>query len=295
MKIHLKETVYEAALNRIRYLFDEFENVIVGISGGKDSTVIYNLAMMVAKEKNRLPLNVLFLDQEAEWQTVIDHIRTIMTSPDVKPYWLQIPIKLFNATSTTEQWLQCWKEGDEWIRPKEEISIKENIYGTDRFAQIFPAFIKHEFAGRRACYLAGMRCEESPTRYITLTTLAKYKGITYGNKLNSKSDLHYTFYPLYDWSYLDVWKAIHDNGWKYCRLYDYMYQYGVPLGRMRISNVHHETAVYSLYFLQEVEPDTWDKITKRISGISTAGQMKHSAFAVKDLPFMFADWKEYRD
>src|SRR3990167_1853639 len=105
MKFYLDQNVFDAALERIRWLFDEFPNVVVNISGGKDSTVVLNLALMVAEEKGRLPLKVMFIDQEAEWQTVIDYIREIMADPRVDPKWLQVPIRLFNATSTIEPWL----------------------------------------------------------------------------------------------------------------------------------------------------------------------------------------------
>jgi predicted phosphoadenosine phosphosulfate sulfurtransferase len=63
MKIYLEQNVYDAALERTRFLFDEFENIMVCISGGKDSTIVYNLCKIIAKEKNRLPLKVLFVDQ----------------------------------------------------------------------------------------------------------------------------------------------------------------------------------------------------------------------------------------
>lgn len=84
LKIYLKETVYDAALDRMRYLFGEFPNVVVSFSGGKDSTVILNLALKVAEEMGRLPLKVLFLDQEAEWDCVIDYIRRVMNDPRVE-------------------------------------------------------------------------------------------------------------------------------------------------------------------------------------------------------------------
>ena len=118
MKIYSNKTVLEAALERIRFLFDEFPNIIVGVSGGKDSTVVYNLALQVAREKNRLPLKCLFVDQEAEWEATIDTITEIMENPDVEPKWYQMPIKLFNATSTTDHWLMCWdkKEEHRWMR-----------------------------------------------------------------------------------------------------------------------------------------------------------------------------------
>lgn len=141
----------------------------------------------------------------------------------------------------------CWQEGEEWMRPKEDISIKENVFGTDRFAQIFTGALEYMFPDQKACYLGGVRAEESPQRLAGLTTMQTYKHITYGKSLN-KNIGHYTFYPFYDWCLSDVWKAIHDNGWEYCRIYDELYRYGQAPRNMRVSNLHHETAVHSLFF-----------------------------------------------
>jgi predicted phosphoadenosine phosphosulfate sulfurtransferase len=294
VKIFLKQNVWDAALERVNWLFDEFDNIIVNVSGGKDSTVVWNLALIVAGERGRLPLKTFFIDQEAEWQATIDHMRLIMSDPRVDPIWLQIPIKLFNATSTLDPWLYCWEEGKEWMREKEAISWKVNRYGTDRFAELFNAFSAVEFPSQDACCIAGVRCEESPARRLGLTTYDTYKGATWG-RVTNKSTRHYTMYPIYDWTYVDVWKAIHDHGWPYCRLYDYMYQYGISVRNMRVSNIHHETALTSLFYLQEVEGDTWEKVTRRLSGINTVGQMQGQFFKPVDLPFMFKDWFEYRD
>lgn len=296
MKIHLAKNVFDAALDRIRWLYDEFPNVIVGFSGGKDSTVVFNLAMQVAKEKGRLPVRVLFIDQEAEWQSTIDYVTEVMETPGVEPKWYQMPLRLFNATSTTEHWLMCWAPEDEerWMRPRVPYSIKENNYGTERFSKLFPAIIAKEYPDTPTCYLAGVRAEESPGRFMGLTHSEAYKGETWGNILNSRRQ-HYTMYPIYDWSYRDIWKAIHENGWGYNRLYDAMYQYGVPVMKMRVSNVHHETAVHSLFYLQEIEGETYQKLTQRIAGIDMAGKLGPSDYFGGSLPYMFRDWKEYRD
>ena len=106
---------------------------------------------------------------------------------------------------------------------------------------------------------------------------------------------HYTFYPIYDWSYVDVWKAIHDNNWEYCKIYDLMYQHGYAVRNMRVSNLHHATALRHLYELQELEPETYEKLVKRMSGIDTAGKLGNDDYYVHELPYMFTDWVEYRD
>jgi predicted phosphoadenosine phosphosulfate sulfurtransferase len=294
MKFYTGQNVFDAALNRIRWLFDEFDNVTVNFSGGKDSTVCLYLALMIAEEKGRLPLNVLFIDQEAEWETVIGYVRRVMRDPRIRPRWLQVPFKLANSASNTESWLEAWKPGAEWIRPKEPNSIHENIYGSDRFADLFSNFHKVEFNGQKALNLAGVRAEESPARLKGLTSYETYKGETWG-KVGDKRIGLYDMYPIYDWSYTDVWKAIHAHGWPYCRLYDFMYQHGVPVANMRVSSVTHETALKNLFFLQEIEGETWNKITERVQGISTIGQLKEDAFKPKALPPMFRDWEDYRD
>jgi predicted phosphoadenosine phosphosulfate sulfurtransferase len=297
MKIYKQENVFDAAIKRVNYLFDEFENVVVGFSGGKDSTCVLNLALQVAEERDRLPLKVLFLDQEAEWQHVIDYVTEVMEDPRVEPMWFQIPLKLFNATSNKDHWLECWNPDDEenWMRPKVDYAYKDNIYGTDRFHDMFQAIFEKEFKDQKACYLAGVRTEESPARFLAVTSDATYKYLTFGKKLNRKMN-QFTFYPIYDWSFTDVWKSIHDNNWQYTKIYDYQYMHGIAIKSMRVSNLHHETAVESLYYLEEIEKETWNKLTKRLSGINTAGRLGRDNFLkIKELPFMFRDWIEYRD
>lgn len=100
--IYLQNNVFDESLERIRFVFDNHEDIIVGISGGKDSTVLFNLALIVAKEKNRLPLKVFFLDQEAEWQGTVDHVNQIMRMPEVKPYWFQVPMDFPNCLSDAD-------------------------------------------------------------------------------------------------------------------------------------------------------------------------------------------------
>ena len=72
MNFYKDINVLDEAKIRINRIYDEFDNVIVGFSGGKDSTCVLNLALEIAKERNRLPQKVMFVDQEAEWQNTKD-------------------------------------------------------------------------------------------------------------------------------------------------------------------------------------------------------------------------------
>ena len=297
---YYEENVYNAAKRRIEFIFNNFKNVIVGFSGGKDSTVVLNIALQVAEEKKRFPLSVLFIDQEGEWDSTIDYVRSVMYDSRINPLWLQVPMVLFNATATNghDQWLHCWHDGEEWLREKDPISIKKNIYGTDRFHELFERFLAVTYPKESAVFLSGVRTEESPKRKINLTGAQKgsplYKWVFWGKAFN-KTRGHFTFYPIYDWNFADVWKAIHENGWQYNKLYDYQFQHGVKVRDMRVSNVHHETAIQNLWYMQEVDPDLWNRITARLDGINTSAVLNKDLFEIKELPYMFKDWEEYRD
>jgi predicted phosphoadenosine phosphosulfate sulfurtransferase len=91
-----------------------------------------------------------------------------------------------------------------------------------------------------------------------------------------------------------VWKYIHDNNIKYNEVYNEMYRHGVKVNDMRISNLHHETAIQALLLVQEIEPETWLKIVDRIDGANTIKHIKKNSFVCpKELPYMFKDWEEY--
>ena len=42
---YMQQNVYEALQERLRFIFEEFDNVYVSFSGGKDSGLLLNLVM----------------------------------------------------------------------------------------------------------------------------------------------------------------------------------------------------------------------------------------------------------
>ena len=126
--IYLQNNVFDEALERLRMIFDGHDDVIVSMSGGKDSTVLFRMALMVAQERGRLPLKVFWLDQEAEWQATVDYMQHIMELPEVTPYWYQIPFEFTNTLSPEKNFISVWNPEDKaiWIHPQHPLSIKEN-------------------------------------------------------------------------------------------------------------------------------------------------------------------------
>lgn len=301
--MYLDDNVFDEAIKRINFVFDTHDDVAVAMSGGKDSTVVFNLTLKVASERNRLPLKVFWLDQEAEWQSTVDYMSSIMRRPDVKPYWFQVPFQFPNSLSNQSNSLLVWDEDkkDLWCHEKAyDIAITEpfmdlsNVDQDKAFYVLYDACHQYLAEGSEHCaIMCGMRISESPARRLHIVgEKAKFKGITWCSfeKGNVRQ-----FYPIYDFTNADIWTAIARNHWEYNSLYDKQYRYGVPAMNMRCSALIHETAWHNIRGLQEFEPKTYNRFCRRVAGTSTFTHAFDTEVIPKNLPFMFKDWKEYRD
>jgi predicted phosphoadenosine phosphosulfate sulfurtransferase len=291
------QTVLEAALDRLNFVFDECDDIVVGMSGGKDSTVLFHLAHRIAAERGRLPLRVTWLDQEAEWQATVDFMRTIMYRDDVVPYWWQIPFRLTNSLSFRDNYLYCWREADRaiWLRPQDPISLKVNPTSYDRFHDLIATLPSCcGVAGKRHVgVLVGMRASESPRRRATMTQGGNhYKGVSWCHQRMTGNTR--VFWPLYDWQDHDIWACIAKNGYPYNTVYDQFYRYGVPTRKMRVSALIHETSWNAIERLHEVEPGLYNRMLRRVNGVGTFDKFG-ADIVPKDLPPVFKDWREYRD
>lgn len=278
-------------MKRLNWIFLHFKRIIISISGGKDSTVLFEIAWRLAIDLGR-EIEVFFLDQEAEYESTIDIIRHIINRDRVVPHWYQCPIKMTNATSYEEGFLYAWEPGSEWVREKDDISIKENDSGVNRFYP-FMEWFESQWDSDTAL-LIGLRSEESLNRYGAVTRNAALPNVPWSSKSAGKA---IKFYPLYDWSFEDIWTYLGKEKVRYNRIYDYMYVKGFNIQEMRVSNLIHERAYKSLAQLQEFEPETYDKLVKRLKGVRTAALYgkEQMVFSTKKLPPGFKSWKHYRD
>lgn len=292
MKVFYDDNVYEAAKKRLNFLFDEFDDIYVAVSGGKDSTIALYMTLEIARERGR-EIGLFFLDQEFEWQGTIDIMRDWMKLDGVVPYWLQCPLRMYNSNSALVPYIEIWSEERRatWMREKEPYSIQVPFATSVRFAGTMNSFTdwRQEVTGRKTCMIGGVRAEESFLRYRATTSGLTYKDVSWGRKNKNT----FCFYPFYDWSFRDVWKYINDNHIPYNKVYDDMYQLGVTVNDMRISNLIHEYTTALLY-LQEIEPKTYERLTIALPGVSTRTKFAEDWIPQK-LPETFTTWKEYRD
>jgi len=283
--------VLQASRERISFIFDEFENINVSISGGKDSTVMYMLCLQEAEKRNRT-INVFFLDQEAEYEATIEIIRQQMKHPLVNALWYQVPIYMTNATSYSDYFLYAWGENEKWMREKEKGSIHtiDESY-PKRFYEFFPYIEKKS---PQTAYLVGLRAEESITRYRAVIKNPGYKGLNWSTTTETGTN---RFYPIYDWTWNSVWRFIFDYLIPYNKIYDLMYWSNYSVYKMRVSNLIHEKSFKCLKDLPKFEPETYDKLCQRISGISTASRYisEKLIFSNKKLPNHYKNWKDFRD
>ncbi|MFM7851159.1 MAG: hypothetical protein ACKO96_04395, partial [Flammeovirgaceae bacterium] len=83
------ENVLMATQKRIEFIFDNYDNIQLAFSGGKDSTVLFHLVNQEAIKRNRKFI-LYFQDQEAEYQGTIDIVEWAMSQPNVIPQWYQV-------------------------------------------------------------------------------------------------------------------------------------------------------------------------------------------------------------
>jgi len=290
------------------FVFDACPEVIVSISGGKDSTVLAHIALTEARSRERR-VGLFFLDEEVMYQSSVDQAECLMKLfPGVgKPMWLQVPFKLTNATSVTEGQLDCWEPGKHqvWMRPKRSDAVKAkpwdvNTETTRNRAKGFGFYdaienLQRHHAG--AAFLVGLRAAgESPNRWRAVT---KYP-IEFGGRRvywGTRRESVATLYPIYDWNTHDVWRYIWDAKLPYSKVYDWQFRKGYPISAMRVSSLIHERAFKSICDLPEFEPKTYDRLLKRIKGIALAQEAGRSAklFACRKLPKNFSSWITYRE
>lgn len=278
MKHYLDINVYDAACRRMDYIYSHFDRVCVSFSNGKDSGVMLNLAIEAARRHGKLPVYALYIDMEAQYRHAIEFMHRMFSRPEVRGWWVCLPIHLRNAVSQFQPHWLCWdpdKRGA-WVRdyPDNPNVVTDESYfpffrrGME-FEEFVPEFARWFSQGERTACCVGIRSDESLNRWRTIASRTKVTldGLQWTTKLFPQDDSFiYNCYPIYDWKVEDIWRANGKFGWDHNKIYDIMYLAGVPIHKMRLCQPYGDDQRQGLYLFKILEPETWAKIVNRVEG-----------------------------
>ena len=281
MKVYNDKNVFDAAIERIEFAFDNFENLCVSYSGGKDSTVMIQLVEMVAKKRNR-QYDVLFIDMEAQYLMTIEHIKTLKNKLEhIRDfYWVCLPLSLRNAVSVFEPRWICWEKSkkEKWVREMPEFAINEdnNIFPFFRYAMEFEEFVpefekwySEKYNGSMCGHFVGIRCDESLNRFRTIVSMKKdrLKDKPWTTR-NKPLEHTYSIYPIYDWRTEDDWIATFKYNLEYNYVYELMYKNGLSIHMQRLCQPFGDDQKNGLDQYRAIEAENWDRLLKRVAGVN---------------------------
>jgi len=271
--------VYDAANNRIKYIFDNFEKVYLSFSGGKDSGVMLNLVLdYMKKNKIKKKIGIQVLDNEANYDLSLEFMhRIIQENIDyLDVYWCCMPITLPCTVSAYDTDWQCWGENDKdkWIRPMPDFDYIVNYQNhpfDDKFCEnmsydhFWDMFAEWYSDGKPTANLIGIRTAESLNRFRAILNERKE---THGGNAWTKRNTENVFncYPIFDWRTEDVWTANAKFDWDYNKLYDVFYKAGVPVHTMRVASPFMSEAKSSLNLYRVIDPHIWSRLCARVNG-----------------------------
>lgn len=277
--------VYEASMRRIEKIFNDFDNIYVSFSGGKDSGVLMNMVVDYAVKNNQLKkLSIFHIDYEAQYQYTTDYVERVKEKlpSEINFYHICLPIKAQCATSMSQSSWIPWDENDKniWIRsmPKNSINIdnhnfdyfKKGMWDYD-FQNKFAAWLHKKTKAKKTASLIGIRTQESLNRWRAIHSERNYKKYNSLNYSKKMYDNVYNFYPIYDWKTEDIWIANSKFGWDYNKLYDVYHQAGITVDKMRVASPFNDSAQDSLKLYRTIEPTTWARLVSRVNGVNFTG------------------------
>jgi len=285
-KVYNDKNVLEAAWERYDIIFSNFENVYFSISGGKDSSVMLQLAARKAREHGR-KFDVLFIDLEAQYKATIKHVEELLFREcrDVirQTYWVCLPLSLRNAVSILQPKWTCWdkKDKDKWVRdmPPYDCVINEDNCPWDwfRYQMEFEEFIVlfaewySQQHGMAACGIA-IRSDESLNRFRTIISENKERWNRYSwttrVKVRQRSIDCFNVFPLYDWRTEDIWGTVSKLDLKFNYIYELMYKNGLSIHEQRLCQPYGDDQRNGLDQFRALEPETWEKVLNRVNGVN---------------------------
>ncbi len=281
---YVKQNVYDAFIERLHFIFQEFDNIYVSFSGGKDSGLLLNMALDFRRKyyPDRV-IGVFHQDFEAQYTVTSEYVeRTFERIKDeVEPYWVCLPMATRTALSSYEMYWYPWDDTKKevWVRPMPEkeyvINLENNPITTYHYrmhqedlAKQFGRWYRAIHGNKKTVCLLGMRADESLQRYSGfLNKKYGYEGECW---ITNQFKGVYCASPLYDWSSGDIWHANYLFDYDYNYLYDLYYMAGLKVSQMRVASPFNDYSKDALNLYRVIDPEIWAKLVGRVQGANFA-------------------------
>ncbi len=277
---YTEQNVYEALQERLKFIFEEFDNIFVSFSGGKDSGLLLNLTLDFQKKYYpHKKIGVFHQDFEAQYTVTTEYVeRTFQRIKDeVEPYWVCLPMATRTALSSYQMYWYPWDDTkvEAWVRPMPQhpyvINLENNPMTTYRYrmhqedlARQFGRWYRMAHENKKTVCLLGIRADESLQRYSGI--LNKKYGYKDECWISKQFKNVWTASPIYDWSNGDVWHANYLFHYDYNKLYDLYYMAGLKPNQMRVASPFNDYAKDSLHLYRIIDPEIWTKLVGRVRG-----------------------------
>lgn len=258
---YLDKDVLVMAKERINYLLDQFDQVWVAFSGGKDSLVVVKLMEEAYQERGmKGKVNILFRDEELVQDAVIDFVKGFAESGRYNFRFLCVPMKVGKFIMGKHMPFTAWDPNRKWHRQPPPYA--ERALPTDEVADenSMDAAVFHGYKGKIAV-LTGVRADESLKRYMGCTATVEDNYIT-----RSTARHVWVCKPIYDWSETDVFKYFYERGIEYCPAYDSQMWAGTQL---RVASTLHERAMPQLFAMKAMYPEYYQAMVDLIPEVET--------------------------
>ncbi len=301
IRSYVQQNVFDALQERLKFIFEEFDNIYVSFSGGKDSGLLLNLVLDYQKKyAPEKKIGVFHQDFEAQYTVTTEYIeRTFKRiEKDVEPYWVCLPMATRTALSSYEMFWYPWddKKQEAWVRPMPKhdyvINLEKNPMTTYKYrmhqedlAKQFGRWYSMSHEGKKTVCLLGMRADESMQRYSGF--LNKKYGYQDECWISRQFKDVWCASPIYDWSTSDVWHANYLFEYDYNHLYDLYYMAGLSASQMRVASPFNDYSKDSLNLYRVIDPEIWAKLIGRVQGANFAciyGRSKAMGYRNVTLP-----------
>jgi len=298
MKKLIGINVYEAANERIDFIFKNFKRIYLSFSGGKDSGVMLNLVIDYMRKNNiTQKIGLMTLDNEANYNLSLEFMHSIVQKnlDILDVYWCCLPITLPCTVSSYSVDWQCWGLDDKerWIKPmsKEPYIVNTENCPFDFFVNnmdyqdFWDSFGDWYAQGEDCACLIGIRTHESLNRWRAIMNEDK---VTKDGKMWTKKNTNYVYncYPIYDWRTEDIWIANEKFEWEYNKLYDIFWKAGLSIYQMRVASPFMSESKSSLNLYRVIDPEIWSRLCSRVHGanfIATYGkQINYNSFKLPE-------------